>query len=142
MAQTAKQPKNPYAKMSLEKLTAAFDEAKQLEDKAKDVRLQVEEEILGRVEKELKDAGTNWFGPLKIITGFTNKWDQDKLKNIRESNQELPWPFEVEFKPMSDRIEWMKENYPDFWKKVESSALTQSRRKPTFSFDPKKQEEK
>lgn len=99
---------------------------------AQSVLLQVELEIYDLVQLSLKEKGTNNFGKMNIVTGFTESWDQRGLNVIKENwKHNVAFPFKTELKPDGNAIKYLKENAPEAYKEVEA-ALTLKPKKPVF----------
>lgn len=121
------------AKTRLEDLTNQWQEAKAAERAATERRLLIENQIIDIVGSELPIKGTSNFGALKIVSGVTEKWDQDAITraSVRWPNKRFPFPFRQEWKPNNDDLRTMGDNFPDLWERLED-AVTVEPRKPTF----------
>lgn len=114
--------------------------AKQKETETRNARVEAEGEIYMYVEKQLaasgqqlKDSGVNNVGEgIKITTGFTEKWDQEALKEIQSAWQGNLWPFKSEFKKDGALLKALAETNKDGYATV-SKALTLTPCKPTFA---------
>lgn len=116
---------------NLETLAEQWLEAKKKEDDAKNYRLQIEKEFLKLAN--LKPEGTNHVAGLKIVTGYTQTWDQVKLGGFL-SDCPLPMmPFKTELKPDSARMKVFQEEYSGIYKAMAEAAMTLKEKKPTFS---------
>jgi hypothetical protein len=123
------------------KLVAAWAEAKDRERKANATRLDVEEKLFKALEKDIPDKGSvrvegTGDVSLKITCGFTDKWNQDQLQDIRANwpDEYPPFPFKEELKPEGKSVTYLRENIPTAYKLIEV-ALTQDPRKPAFTLD-------
>lgn len=119
------------------KLVAAWAEAKDREKKANATRLDIESKLYKLYEREIPEKGTVKIENLKIACGFTDKWNQDELQEIRAKWPDgcsVPFPFKEELKPDGKAISYIRDNVPDIYE-VLSQALTQDPRKPSFSID-------
>lgn len=112
-------------------LTDKWREAKHNEDAWKAIRNEASEKILELLRDELPSKGTyseyaNTMG-LKIVTGYTEKWDQEKLVDLF---CELPMEIETtcfkkEFKPTKKMIDSLKELHPEEYSKlIDAATLT------------------
>lgn len=124
---------------TLEELTFQWKSAKNAEQVANMLRLQIEQKVLELCGSELKDKGTNNLKTgLKVVTGYTEKWDNDALRDIRNmwcSN--YSFPFREEFKPTRASLEFIEENDKAAFEEIQE-ALTVSPSKPSFSYvEPK-----
>lgn len=126
-------------------LADKWNESKQLENKAKESRLEVEGELLELLKNELKDKGSNNFnGDLKITTGENESWDQALLAGIytKFTDGEITnipfFPFDIEFKPNNDKLNILKgdDHRKDFIA-VFYEALTVKPKKAAFTFKGK-----
>ncbi len=110
-------------------------EAKTAEKQANTRRINIESAIYEIVKGELVAKGTNNFvdAGLKIVTGFTEKWDQEQLIEARDLwKHNIAFPFKAELKPVAKDISYLKEHAPEAYKEIEQ-ALTLTERKPTFT---------
>lgn len=96
----------------------------------------VQAEIYTAVEavKPLPEKGTTHATGVKIVTGLTEKWNQEKLVEIertwaRKSNQ--PFPFKQELKADGKAISYIRDNVPESYA-VLQEALTLTPKKPSF----------
>lgn len=107
--------------------------AKQKENDARNERLEAEGEIYMLVEKDLKESGVNNLPEgIKITTGFTEKWDQEQLREIQSSWQSNLWPFKTEFKKDSALLKALQQTNAEGYAVV-AKALTLTPCKPTFA---------
>ena len=122
-------------KMSVDSLCEQFIEAKKFEDRSKSYRLRVEIEILKREKCNIKDEGTGYIGPLKIVTGYSEKWNSEKLSELFKQNPMFPHPFKPipAFELIKDRVAWMEEHAKEYWTRLQVQALTRKKKKPAFS---------
>lgn len=84
--------------------------------------------------KPLPDKGTTHATGIKITTGMSEKWNQEKLIEIertwaRKSN--LPFPFKQEYKADGKAINYLRENVTEAYAALQD-ALTLTPKKPTF----------
>jgi hypothetical protein len=126
---------------SVKKLVSQWAEAKDREKKAQETRLNIEQKLYGALVNDIPDKGSVRVEGLtgltiKITCGFTDKWDQDQLQDIRANWDESlpPFPFREELRPEGSEIKYIRENYSQAYKLIEP-ALTQDPRKPSFSLD-------
>lgn len=120
---------------TLEQLTERWKMAKKASDDARALQLVIEEAVLAlpEVRASLKDIGTNNFGPLRITTKVTQKWDQEALSSILESIDALPLNvFEVEYKPVGAKMKILKEEFPEIYQQL-AQALTITPAKAAFT---------
>ena len=84
----------------LDKAYSAMEvHAKQEEQSWNQQRIAIESEIYELVEKDLPDKGTYALDSgMKIATGFTEDWDQEKLSNL-EWVAPVRFPFQGHWKP-------------------------------------------
>ena len=72
--------------MKLEELQKEWLKVKKTEDSAKENRIMLEEKILKSIAKDLKDEGsitkTNEKFKMTVTTGYTEKYDQEVLKEV------------------------------------------------------------
>jgi hypothetical protein len=118
------------------KLVAEWTKAKADERKANAARLVAEEKLYKLYEAQIPEKGTVRIENLKIACGFTDKWDQDALQDIRANwpDELPPFPFKEELKPDGKAVSYLRDNMPEAYKKLEP-ALTQDPKKPSFSID-------
>lgn len=118
----------------LEELTVAWSSAKASEEAAKNARYEIECEIYNLVQNQLKESGVNNFpGGLKITTGISRKWDQEKLSMLAQGwPKDQRFPFAIQWKEDSKRVSILKEDSPDLYEQLED-ALTTDVKKPTFA---------
>lgn len=112
-------------------------EARKQAEEARNRQLVLEAKILALpyVSDNLKYAGTSSFcdGALKIATKINQKWDQEALRAVIQSNDFPVMPFDIEYKPVASKLKLLKTDFPAIYKKLES-ALTESPAKPYFTF--------
>ncbi len=126
--------------MTIEQLRKRLSVVKATEEAAKKERLTIEREIIGLLADELKEQGTTNIHGLKIVTGYTRKWDQAELQGLVERG--IPpklFPFKVEYKEDKKMSDYLANNEPDVWEKI-AKALTLTPRKPSVSIAEQKQE--
>ena len=93
--------------------------------------------IFESVKAQLPEKGTTYFDGVKVVTGFYEKWEQDKLKEIQASWQSnIAFPFKTELKADAVSLRYVKENAPDAYAKI-AEALTLTDKKPTFDLTDK-----
>lgn len=114
-----------------------FDEwslAKLRVKEAQDELLDIESEIFEKYKKDIKPEGTSSIGPMKIVTGYTSKWDQKKLDiahaEYLKQKINLPFGFKSEWKPVARDLAPLV--HTEFYKKHIADALTISPKKPSF----------
>lgn len=117
-----------------EKLTARWCTAKKAVQDAQDHLLAVEVEIWDHEKHRLPPKGTTTLDTdLKIVTGFTEKWDQESLNRAYQAwDAPVPFPFKGEWKPDGKALTYLKDNLPAHYKALQE-ALTLTDRKPGFS---------
>lgn len=121
----------------LEKLANQWIEAKQEEQKAETKRLGIEAQIIAAAGKAIPTKGTCHVGPLKIVTGFTDKWDQDAL-DLVDAKWLKKWPifpFKSEWKPANGEINYLKENLPEAYAALKPALIETKAKKPAFSME-------
>lgn len=88
--------------------------------------------VFEATKDKLPEKGTTYFTGVKIVTGFYDKWDQDKLLKLQETwTANLKFPFKTEFKPDAVAMKYVKENAPSAYDAL-TAALTLTDKKPTF----------
>lgn len=125
---------SPEVKMQLEALTRSWKAAKEREEQAKAERLAIEAEGLELVKAALPDKGTTTFDTgLKIETGFTESWDQERVQLAHDNwPSNLKFPFKGEWKPDNKAISYIRDNEPLAYRLL-SDCLTLKPKKPAFS---------
>jgi hypothetical protein len=96
-----------------------------------------ESAIYSAAGDHIPEKGTVHLTGVKISAGFSEKWDQEKLKEIettwpRKSN--LAFPFKKEFKADGRAIAYLRENAKGAYD-VLAEALTLTPRKPSFELE-------
>lgn len=120
--------------MDLQSLRAEWTQAKTREDQYRKERLVVEEQILA-MSGSLPEAGTTKVSDgLKIVTGLTVKYDQDKLMELYRSGAVSNWPFKKEFKPVAADLKYLQNNEPEQFALIEE-ASTVTPKKPTIKVE-------
>lgn len=110
--------------------------AKAAEKAAQQKRIEIEGELYTLVQSELKDSGTsNHAHGLKVVTGYSEKWDQEKLNELYNNDKGLHnlWPFKAEWKKDGPALKVVKDRDTDAYLKL-TQALTMTPSKPAFSF--------
>lgn len=97
-----------------------------------------ESAVLDLVNGSLKDEGTTRLGDLKVVTGYTRKWDQGKLANLIHDIRAEYFPFRVEYKEDRKASKVLAERFPELWQTL-SPALTLTPRKPSITIERKKE---
>ena len=117
-----------------EKLTARWRTAKKAVQAAQDHLLAIEVEIWNHEKHRLPPKGTTTLDTgLKIVTGFTEKWDQESLNKAYQGwEAPVPFPFKGEWKPDGKAISYLQQNLPEHYRTLQD-ALTISEKKPSFS---------
>jgi len=118
----------------------ALEQAKTNFNAAKLALADAESVVLDLVGGELKEEGTTRIGDLKLATGFTRRWDQDKLTNMIHDIRAEYWPFRTEFKEDRKASKVLAERFPELWQTL-SPALTLTPRKPSITIDRKETKE-
>lgn len=119
----------------LELLTQAWQRAKADEEAANARRIAIESDIYQLVEDSLPDKGTTTLETgMKIVTGFTESWDQEKIADVQESlwPSDAPFPFKREWKPDGRAISSLRDYQPRLYQLI-ADCLTLKPRKPSFS---------
>ena len=100
---------------------------------AQDAHMKSEYALYEDAKSDIPEKGTFHYGDIKIVTGFTEKWDQDAISKIYQAwDSDLKFPFKGEWKPDGKAISYIRENASGVYKKL-SEALTLSPKKPAFS---------
>jgi len=118
--------------MTVTELTAQLATAKAKESTAKAERLRVEAKILTLLEDDLKDEGTTRVESIKVVTGFTRSWDQNKLKEAAQSIKPEFFPFSLNYKEDVKQAKAIQAANPGLWDTL-SPALTLKPKKPAVS---------
>lgn len=126
---------------NLSKLISHWHTLKQFQDHYTAERLKLEKGI----QRHLCEAnkwnlnGTMSLGELKIRTALKRKWNNDRLTEIKESNQVAhnKFPFQIEYKEIKSHSEYLEKNEGQLWA-VFRPALTVYPSKPYF-FSAKKE---
>jgi len=108
--------------------------AQQRETAAKQERLAVEEEILTAYADEIKPEGTNNLGPFKIVTGYTRKWDNDKLNELATRIKPEFFPFAVQYKENTKLTKSIETANPELYNEL-ATALTLKPKKPSIKLN-------
>jgi hypothetical protein len=119
----------------LEELTEQWLDYKKQEKNANQNRLYVESLILELCDSNVPKKGTMTLPHnIKVTTGFTEKWDQSRLQDIKKSwTANVPFPFKDELKPVSEALKVVRSITPSLGKEIDT-ALTVSPSKPYFSY--------
>ena len=118
----------------LTQLTHEWKAAKQAEADATARRIAVESRIYELTHTELPEKGTHTLpSGMKITTGFTEEWDQDRLTAAYQGWPEgIKFPFAGTWKPDGKAIGYLRENAPATYALIQP-ALTLKPKKPAFS---------
>jgi hypothetical protein len=119
---------------TLEALTHKWADCKQREITAKDDRLNVEKEFNG-ITADYPEEGNTKIAGMKIETGFSRKWDQEKLRALQHRIRDEFFPFKLEWKEDRAAARKIETDYPDLWLIIKA-ALTLTPSKPSFSTLP------
>lgn len=113
-------------------LIEAWKVAKEEEDKYKNFRWQLEEQIYEKLKEQLKETGTHNFGEMQIIITEKKEWNSEILDSIYQQfpNKDL-WPFKSEWKPLSGVYKTLQEK-DSISAAILNPALTIKRNSPTF----------
>lgn len=112
---------------------------KQAENEARQDRLNVEAQILEHPDALLKEVGSTTLGQIKVTTGYTRSFDQEKLAEaINEVPAEL-WPFKSEYKEIKAGTDYLERNEPELWEQIRP-ALTIKPKKAAFAVIPTKKD--
>lgn len=110
----------------------AWKAAKAEEEKYKELRWQIEEQIFDKVKDEIAMTGTYNFGDMQIIVTEKKDWDQKILDDIYEQFEKKDlWPCEVQWKINGTAFKALQEMHPEY-ASILYPALTIKRNKPTF----------
>lgn len=118
----------------IEFLTQAWIATKANLAAAQEAHLRSEIALYNAVKERLPEKGTTTLETgLKIVTGYAEKWDQERLSEIYNAwDEAVKFPFKGEWKPDGKAISYLRENAPQAYKKL-SEALTMAEKKPEFS---------
>ncbi len=125
----------------LERLTEAWKYAKQMEQHWNEQRIQIESDIYELEAKNLPEKGTyTTVTGMKIVTGFTDEWDQSELTKAYQAwpIDQAKFPFASVFKPDGKTIAVLRESVPDLYAIIQP-ALTLKPKKPAFSMKAEKE---
>jgi hypothetical protein len=119
---------------NLSSLTEAWKLAKAAEAEANARRVAIESRIYELVADRLPDKGTATLETgMKVVTGFSEEWDQDQLRVIAEGwNARFPFPFLVTYKPDGKAVAYVRDMLPEVYA-LFRDALTLKPKKPAFS---------
>ena len=117
--------------MNLTELTQKLTLAKASENAAKAARLEIEALILVEVG-DLKPEGTTHIENLKLVTGFTRSWSQEKLAEVSQNIKAEFFPFSQIFKEDTKACKAIQSANPDLWDQF-SGALTLKPKKTTIT---------
>ncbi len=119
----------------LQQLTDEWIKAKYDEQGANSLRLNIEAAILDLCKNTLKDKGTNNLDTgLKIVTGYTEKWDQQAIDDAANAwGSALPFPFQTQYKPVKALLDIVEATDAPKFRELQK-AMTLSPSKPSFSF--------
>jgi hypothetical protein len=119
---------------SLDALLVDWRQAKADEEAANALRVEIERELLEHpeVRAALKEEGTVTVGPIKVTTGFTRAWDQERLAALHREIADAYWPFAAEWREDRKAARVVEERFPELWAQIRP-ALTLKPRKPTVS---------
>jgi hypothetical protein len=122
------------ADLSEAELADAWRQAKADERDAARRRLEIETAILQIKSHELPEKGTtNLACGMKIVTSFTESWDQERLNQAYQNwPANVAFPFKGEWKPDGKAIAYLRENIPNLYAAI-SPALTLRPSRPSFS---------
>lgn len=93
--------------------------------------------IYNAAEKSLPEKGTAHVTGVKIVTGYTEKWDDDALAIIEQTwaqTSNLAFPFKKTYKPDGKSITCLRENAEVAYK-ILAVALTVTPKKPSFELE-------
>jgi hypothetical protein len=118
---------------ALAEFTAEWKQAKDRERAAEADRLIAESEIVDALGHRLPPQGTVWVNSLRIITGFTDKWDQERLASIAAKwSGEIGFPFVRVWQADGKAVDFIRARFPKLYQKL-NPALERTARKPYFS---------
>ncbi len=113
----------------MEKLIKQWKANKAALKSAQEALLQTEIAIYQEVKDTLPPKGTTHFGPMSIVTGYTEKWNQSEIEKVAASWPEnLPCPFFTEYKVDKKIFDVVAGSVP-----AAAACLTLMERKPSFS---------
>ncbi len=128
-----KQNLDNYIPLTIGELTEGWLLAKKVEQDANQRRLTIERQIVALCELPEKGTTTLPTG-LKVVTGYTEKWDQQVLDDAAGNwTSELPFPFKTEYKPVKALLDIIEVNDTHKYKELQK-AVTVTPSKPSFSF--------
>jgi hypothetical protein len=119
---------------TINELTTQWQQTKAALEAAQEAHLQSEIAIYEAVKDTLPDKGTTTLDTgLKIVTGYTESWDQEKLNEVYNAwDFPMAFPFKGEWKPDGKAVSYLREHAPQLYGKI-SYALTMKPKKPSFS---------
>lgn len=117
----------------LDKLAAQLFAAKTKEANARAAREDIEALIYRELERTetIPERGTLNAGPVKVVFGVSEKWDQDKLRELQQSLPAEQFPFTSSFRCDRRALTKLATDDPQAYRKIHP-ALTTKPRKPTF----------
>jgi hypothetical protein len=99
--------------------------------------LDIEKALLDKNKDLIKEKGTtNLDCGIKIVTGFTEGWEQQKLHEIYSGGNWPLWPFKGEWKPDNKSLKVLEESFPQHYHRL-CEALTMKPKKPAFNWSAK-----
>ena len=123
----------PLTDSDLQSLAVEWNGCKQAVKEAQARLLQAEIAIYEAVKTELPEKGTSTFGPIKVVTGFTESYDQSALNIAYEQWPDgIPFPFMGEWKPDGKQLSYLRDHRPELYDRL-TSAITIKPKKPAFA---------
>jgi hypothetical protein len=126
------------------RLVEQWEECKETEAFANNMRIETEKELLKIIGNDLKEKGTNNLAlGLTVTTGMSESWDQSAVTHVKCKFDDgliaFPFfPFKLEWKPDTKKMAVLKETMPDVFSNVFAEALTIKPKKASFSIKEKK----
>tara|TARA_R110000803_G_scaffold28011_10_gene65137 strand:+ start:6009 stop:6404 length:396 start_codon:yes stop_codon:yes gene_type:complete len=118
---------------ALDALSAQWKECKREEKEANVKRLAVEKEFAEILD--IPEDGILKVAGMKIHTGYTRKWDQEKLLKLQAEIRAEFFPFESTLKENRAVAKHVEKEFPDLWALI-ADALTLTPSKASFSILP------
>lgn len=123
----------------LQLLTDMWKNAKDSENKFKEERLRIEEEAVAFLKDKLPTKGTYTAETnLQLTPSEEEKWNQEKVAELKEKFDdgqlnEIPFfPFDITYKPNSNKIKLLREVDEKLYFKIFGDALTTKPKKVSF----------
>ncbi len=121
-----------------EQLIAEWKRTKAALTAAQDAHLQSEINLYNAVKERLPKKGRFHAGDVIITTGYSEKWQQDKLNEIHNNwHFAVPFPCKREWKPDAKQVSYIRDNLPEAYKAL-SESLELKEQKPAFTLKTEK----